>query len=215
MARLDLAGQKFFRWTVLKFAGINKHQNTTWLCRCDCGKEKVLVGGQLRLGQSKSCGCWNKEAVTIRGTKHGLTPRGVKMVEYMAWCAMKSRCYNEKNKRYFDYGGRGIIVCDRWLNSFEKFLADMGYRPSDSHSLERRNNNGHYEPTNCYWALLEQQSRNKRSNIIFAYNGASKILTDWAKIFKVHPQTIKWHLKSGKSFDDIAAFYISSKSISI
>ena len=157
---IDLTGQKFGRLIVLKRAS-NKlmpsgQQRIRWRCLCECGKI-VTVGGQnIKSGETKSCGCWNRD----RLFKHGqsLTP------EHAAWSGMKARCLNPKNSAYNYYGGRGITVCGRWQdkNGYLNFIADMGLRPTSQHSLDRINVNGNYEPTNCRWATKEQQMENRR-----------------------------------------------------
>lgn len=104
-----------------------------------------------------------------------------KSPEYVNWCSMKNRCYNPKATYYENYGGRGIYICERWLHSFESFLADMGHRPSPKHTIDRIDNDKNYEPTNCQWITRAEQNRNMRSNIKITYHGETKNLTDWAK----------------------------------
>lgn len=110
--------------------------------------------------------------------------------EHNAWRAMKGRCYNKNNQRYEYYGGRGIIVCDRWINSFENFYEDMGPRPSKNHSIDRKNNNGNYEPSNCHWATAIKQLRNRNSVKIIQYNGESKCVSEWAEMLNIPRRTL-------------------------
>jgi hypothetical protein len=127
-------------------------------CRCECGNEITTKLFYLNKGQTKSCGCLNLELIKQRPVKHNKS----KTKEYKAWLHMKGRCYNPKTIQFKYWGGRGIKVCDRWKNSFENFLEDMGFKPSLSHSLDRINVDGNYEPSNCRWATPEVQSRNRR-----------------------------------------------------
>jgi hypothetical protein len=155
--RLDLTGQRYGRFTVLSFAGIDKHSSTTWQCQCDCGAIRTVVGSKLRSGRAKSCGCLSVESFGNRNRTHGLS----KLPEYTIWKLMRGRCNNPNGLHFADYGGRGIKVCERWTN-FENFYADMGSRPSKLHSIDRINNNGCYEPSNCQWATQVQQTNNRR-----------------------------------------------------
>lgn len=110
----------------------------------------------------------------------------MKTVEYQAWVNIKTRCYNSNSPAYKDYGAKGIIMCDRWLNSFSAFLEDVGLRPSPQHSIDRfPNKEGNYEPGNCRWATPKEQSRNTIKNVWVEYNGENKLMTDWSALLKV------------------------------
>ena len=157
---IDLTGQRFGRLVAVKrVAALRKSKEAWWKCHCDCGNTKETTSRYLRTGIAKSCGCFASEVTAERnrqGTKHGEAARVTP--EYRAWASMKSRCYNEKCAGFKLWGGRGIIVCDRWLQSFDAFLADVGRRPSSRHSIDRINNDGNYEPGNVRWATQSEQS---------------------------------------------------------
>lgn len=173
-----LIGNVFGRLTVIKEdTHRTKSGGLKWECVCICGKHIITSGADLISGHTKSCGCIIAEGNNL---KHGQNKTTKVSPEYKAWSQAIQRCYNPKIRNYEDYGGRGVVVCERWLNSFENFFEDMGERPSPNHSLDRfPNNNGNYEPSNCRWATLIQQSRNKRNNVLIEFRGKMKILGDW------------------------------------
>jgi hypothetical protein len=157
---IDLTGRKFGRWAVIERAH-TRLGKVRWLCRCECdrGSQWTVSATSLLRGTSRSCGCLRRRPAWNRS--HGESGHSFYSVEYNAWIAMKQRCFNSNYVAYARYGGRGIKVCDRWLDSFEAFLADMGRRPSDRRSLDRIDNSGDYEPANCRWATPVQQMRNR------------------------------------------------------
>jgi hypothetical protein len=164
---IDLTGMTFGRWTVLSRVENDKHGNAQWLCRCVEGNERVVRGSDLRRGNSQNCGCVRRESVAKRSHKHGHARKTQTTAEYHAWRDMRNRCHNPRNKKYRDYGGRGIRVCWRWLseNGFQLFLEDMGPKPEPKrlYSIDRYpNNDGNYEPSNCRWATASQQRTNQR-----------------------------------------------------
>jgi hypothetical protein len=123
--------------------------------------------------------------------------------EYNAWTNMKGRCYNYNHPRYFDYGGRGITVCDRWRTSFEEFLADMGERPSPNHTLDRKDNNGNYEPGNCRWATIEEQGNNKSNNVRIEFNGKSMTVAQWSRYLGIPIKRIYSRIKYGLKTEEV------------
>ena len=168
---IDLTGQQFGELTVLKHAGstTGKGQMALWLCQCSCDKNKLVtvVGGNLRNGTTRSCGHLRADVTRELKTKHGhrAGQKGDHRVtpEYTAWLEMNRRCNNPSFIGFANYGGRGIKVrYAKWRTSFETFLADVGYRPSKRHSLDRIDNDGHYEPGNVRWATRKQQAENRR-----------------------------------------------------
>lgn len=165
MKKLDLNGKKFHNLLVVKRLGSNGDGKTTWLCVCDCGKEKEVVGTELKNNRVKSCGCLTGKLISEAKIKHGASCRDNTTIEYKAWSNMKDRCLNEKNKAYKNYGGRGIKICEKWINSFEQFVSDMGHRMTSEQSLDRIDNDGDYEPINCRWATNSEQNRNKRTKV--------------------------------------------------
>lgn len=178
-ALIDLTGQTFGRLTVLARAENDADNRARWLCACVCGGTATIGGKSLRSGNSQSCGCAAREAASRAckaKARHGMwrTP------EYRAWQAIRQRCENAKGKDYHRYGGRGICVCERW-QTFENFYDDMGPRPTSRHSIERENNNGDYEPSNCHWALPVEQQSNRRCTVRLTYNGRTQTLAQWSR----------------------------------
>lgn len=193
--KVDFSGRKIHRWSVIREVESRGHRRY-YLCQCDCGTEKVVALPNLQSGKTKSCGCLRKEIAREVNTKHGdKRGRGRYSSEYVVWCHMKSRCCNPREKRYKDYGGRGIGVCERWLNSYENFLEDMGRKPFPSAKIERIDNDKGYSPDNCRWASNAEQSRNRRSNVVIEYQGREMVLSDWAKELGIAPATLSSRLK--------------------
>ena len=193
----DRTGHVYGRWTVIAFTG-TKSKRAQWLLRCECGTERVVASQSLVGGRSRSCGCLNAEMVSARCRTHGLSGTPV----FNVWSSMNQRCVNANDKFYHEYGARGISVCERWRESFENFYADMGPRPSDKHSIDRRDNDGNYEPSNCRWATRTEQARNRSNNVIISYKGKSQCIAAWAEEVGMKSRTLRDRLKSGWSAED-------------
>jgi len=155
---IELVGRRFGRWVVLR-RDAGHHRNLRWVCRCECGTERSVEGSSLSRGQSVSCGCRGIELQT----KHGLAARGSAHEIYGTWVQMVGRCHNPNHAAFAYYGARGINVCDRWRNSVEAFIAEVGPRPLGL-TLDRIDNDGNYEPGNVRWATKSQQQRNRRGS---------------------------------------------------
>ena len=162
---INLMGQQFGRAFVIDRAdnkGVGKFQQAMWICQCDCGNTFITSGHNLRCGDTKSCGCLKIDIAKKIILKHGAASNNSRKPEYNIWQAMKQRCANPNGRSYKDYGGRGITVCDKWLNDFTAFFNDVGPRPSKTHSLDRIDVNKGYYPDNVKWSTPLEQSLNKR-----------------------------------------------------
>lgn len=194
MPRLILSGLRFGRWLVGKETRKGNHGEILWECLCDCGTVRFVKAGGLTGGTSTSCGCAHKEAVTIHG--------GTATPTFYTWQSMKQRCYYEKAKSYSYYGGRGITICERWRESFENFLADMGEKPK-GHSLDRIDNDGPYSPENCRWASNHTQQRNKPSTCTLTYNGETLNVYEWAERVGSTAKRIRERMRAGWAAEDV------------
>jgi hypothetical protein len=189
----DFTGLKYHSLTFISFVSRQRRRSTRWLCRCDCGAEFEASAASVLIGDTTSCGCRKRAHLIAMATKHG----GHGTPEYQAWEGMRRRCCCPTERAYPNYGGRGITVCERWQgeNGFANFLSDMGPRPSPKHTLDREENNGNYEPSNCRWATWEVQSRNKRNNVVVTHAGETMTAWDWAKRLGISSNTLYWRLK--------------------
>lgn len=202
----EMSGEYVY-WTVVRFAEM-RNQRAYWLCRCRCGTERAVLGKDLTSGKSRSCGCLQREVVTARNFIHGMS----KSPEFIAWAGAHTRCYNEQDEAYKDYGSRGVRVCQGWRDRFMAFLEDMGPRPAGC-SLDRIDNDGHYScgkcaeclangwPANCRWATKKQQNRNRRNAALLAYNGRIQSLAVWVEELALDYHVIVDRLRLGWSVE--------------
>ena len=190
--RKNLAGRKFGRWTVLEYSH-HRGKVPCWHVRCQCGNKKVVIVTTLYSGASQSCGCLCKEINSARSFKHGHAAS----ITYRSWQKMKARC-NPKTKdvKYLKYYvNKGVKVCQRWLDKFENFLADMGERPSKSHSIDRLDNDKGYFKENCVWANIKDQARNKRCCKWVEFRGRLYSIPDLAEKYGLSPATLTARIK--------------------
>ena len=208
MERFDnLIGQKFGRLEVLSrdsdsISASGKHR-VRWLCQCDCGNTVSVLSDNLKRGKTTSCGCFRVENTKRVKSTHGDTQSRL----YGIWCAMKSRCTNENNAAYKDYGGRGITVCDEWMHNYDAFKSwAIGNGYSDNLTIDRIDNDKSYSPSNCRWVDGVAQANNRRSNRLLTLNGETHNVTEWASILGVSPKTIFNRIYTGYSVDDALSF---------
>lgn len=188
-------GTRFHRLLVIGNT-LLKNGRKAYVCKCDCGEEKLYEASPLLSGKNRSCGCYRKERAGP-ATTHGRSDTP----EWRSWSRMKRRCYNKAGDTYHCYGERGIKVCDRWLNSFDNFLADMGKKPSLLHSIERKDNDGDYEPSNCIWVIHKVQSRNKRTTHWVIYRGTRMSLMDAVELCGADYRLVSLRLRRGWSLE--------------
>jgi len=170
---IDLSGKRFGRLVAIEMTESGAHWNK-WKCKCDCGEATIVFGGNLRRGNTLSCGCLQKERASKASLKHGMGKTNI----YRVWSMMKDRCFNPRSHAYKNYGGRGITVCQRWLK-FENFIKDISpLKPGMT--LDRKDNEKNYCPSNFRWATYAEQARNKRSSHILEHAGKKLHLSDWA-----------------------------------
>lgn len=195
---VDLTGQRFGKLIVLEKAGKAKDGHCTWKCKCDCGNETIVNSNNLRSGNTKSCGCGEKENLKKLHFKKVHGDSNSKL--YAIWKSMRQRCNNSSNLMYNYYGGRGITVCQEWDNdyiTFKNWAIENGY--SENLSIDRIDNNKGYSPENCRWATKIQQANNMRNNHYITLNNKTQSLTEWCKELNIKRDTVKSRLYRGWS----------------
>jgi hypothetical protein len=196
-----MSAAKFGRLTVL---GEAPHRSADgrvmWQLRCDCGTEFERTAKVVKNGNTKSCGCLAREMTAARNranATHGMSNTSTHNV----WTNMKERCLNPNHKSFNRYGGRGITICQRWLDSFQNFLDDMGTMPIGM-SLDRKDVNGNYEPGNCRWATSEEQANNKANNRVLEFKGKKQTIAQWAREVGMSREALRHRLNAGWSSED-------------
>jgi len=185
---IDLTGMKFGRLTVLrKTDKRNKNGNFLWEAKCECGNIIYVTSNHISKGYVKSCGCLNLEKIISRNLKHGYR----KTALYNSWRNMKKRCYKTNCAQYKDYGGRGISICDEWDDfiNFKDWALSNGY--CENLTIDRRDNDKNYSPTNCRWVTMKIQNNNKRDNHYLTYNNEIKTLSEWSEKYGINYGTLK------------------------
>lgn len=189
MAKLkDLTGQEFGRLTVIKRGTNDKESRAMWLCKCECGNEKIIRGKDLRKGNTRSCGCLGLERRIASRRSHGFTETRL----YSIWCDIKKRCYNPNSSSFVNYGGRGIEMCNEWLNNFSAFRTwslEHGYE--ENLTIDRIDNDRNYSPNNCRWVTRKIQNKNTRRNIYVVIEGEELTLSELAEKHNVNYGAVK------------------------
>ncbi|MGF3022677.1 hypothetical protein ACQVP2_07595 [Methylobacterium aquaticum] len=197
------AGDNFHRLTAVAFVRRDPaNHRAIWSFRCECGVAIEVAASWVKSGNTKSCGCLNREKIRSSSLKHGNARGGRKTPEYLSWINMIQRCTNPLNTSYDRYGAVGISVCDRWRDSFENFLADMGPRPGPEYSIERSRGDGNYEPDNCHWATPTEQSRNRRNVIRVRLDGHEMSLSEACERLNIPRRRVYARLRLGWSAED-------------
>ena len=188
MSFVDMTGKRFGRYTVIARAENSKDGCARWICKCDCGNVKTVLGQSLRRGSVVSCGCFHREDLISRLTTHGKTKTRIRNI----WNHMKQRCNNPNDNAYRYYGGRGISISQEWADSFQSFY-DWAYANgySDDLTLDRIDTNKNYEPSNCRWVSRKIQQNNRRGNQVFSIKGEQKTIAEWCAVYGVPHERVR------------------------
>lgn len=198
----DITGQRYGRLIVLGLDYVDAEYRTYWLCECDCGNRVTIRKDELTGGHTISCGCYNREELVKRFTKHGMS--GSRL--YKIWVGMIQRCENENNPRYWSYGERSISVCDEWhdFENFYNWSKNNGY--SDDLTIDRIDNSLGYYPENCRWADRVTQQNNRKNSHYFTYAGITKTITEWSRYLGVSYSTLWYRIERG-DFSDFEEYF--------
>lgn len=218
----DLTGRRFGRLVVIGLVDIIRYprppakqvtSHPVWLCQCDCGNTTKVRAGHLRVTMTQSCGCLRRIVGQELNTTHGHVSKrtSFESSEYRSWRHLISRCRNPNDKRYAHYGGRGITVCHEWVRSFEAFYSSMGPKPTPQHSIDRIDNDGHYEPANCRWATATEQTNNTSRNKRLTIGDVTMTIADWAKSNGIDPRLATERIRKGWDGVDAVQFGPSAR----
>ena len=203
---IDLTGKQFGKLNVVERASdhvtASGRRYVRWRCRCECGTETDVMATNLLQGKTVSCGCHSRNQARVLHLTHGESDTRL----YQVWSAIKSRCYNVNSKHYEDYGGRGIRMCDAWRDGYDAFrewALSSGYQelPFSQCTIDRIDNDGNYEPSNCRWVDGVAQANNRRSNRNFTYNGETHNIKEWSELYSIPYKTLHNRIRSGWSID--------------
>lgn len=207
---IDMTGIKYGRLTAIERVKNSRYGQTMWLFRCECGKEIVTTGFAVRSGHTTSCGCYLSEKTASLKYSHGMARTRI----YRTYQHMKGRCFVETDKRYSDYGGRGITVCEEWLgecgfDNFYNWSIDNGY--ADNLTIDRIDVNGNYCPENCRWTTWRVQANNRRNNRYVLHNGITKTVSELSMEYGIGEATIRSRLNRGLSIEESLSIPIEKK----
>ena len=206
---IDISNKKYGKLTALKINHVqilaSGQKREHWLCKCECGNETIVSKVNLLNNHTKSCGCLKHEAYNFSHKKKNTRI-------YNIWTNIKTRCYNKNRKNFYNYGGRGITVCDEWKKDFMSFYNwAMANGYNDTLTIDRIDVNGNYEPSNCRWVDIYAQANNKRTNHFLTYNGNTHTLAEWARIYNINYKLFHKKISQGKTMDYIISKYIKGE----
>lgn len=197
---IDLTGSVFGKLKVIRRVVSRKNHGVRWLCECECGNKLIVDGHSLKRGNTKSCGCLQRQRVHEIFYIHGRKPRRL----YSIWCTMKNRCHNPNSSKYYMYGARGISVCPEWLHDFVSFrdwALSNGY--AENLTINRIDNDGNYTPENCQWVDFRVQANNTRRNRYVTFNGETHTISEWSRITGIKLSCLYSRLHRGLSAEEI------------